>query len=168
MSIEIRRGNKVDLPASAPDGQPLFVEDTQEVYMGTGAAVVPIKIDSSNVIGGGQIIVTLTCGENINAFQAMVVHSDGLAYKADDATAADANRIVGVAITSATTGNPVNAQQTVVVNVGFLFTAGATVYLGSAGALVQTHSTGLFELPLGVALSASQLEIQIGTPIFYA
>ncbi len=54
MAIHIRHGNKVNLPTSAPESQPLFVDDTQEMYMGVGTSPpVPIKINASNIIGGG-------------------------------------------------------------------------------------------------------------------
>ena len=178
MSIQIRRGQKSDLPASAPDGQPLFVEDTQELYMGAVAGsppastVVPIKINAANIIGGGQTAITLTCGQNINAYQVVAVRSDGLAYIADASAVADANRIVGVATTSATTGNTISVQQVGVVNNnGFLFTAGESVFLGLVGALIQTvpsDTPGNFSVMMGVALSASQLELQIGTPVILA
>ena len=39
-NIRIRRGNKADLPASAPSGMPLWCEDTKELFMGTGTSVV--------------------------------------------------------------------------------------------------------------------------------
>ncbi len=39
-NIRIRRGNKADLPASAPSGMLLWCEDTKELYMGTGSSVV--------------------------------------------------------------------------------------------------------------------------------
>ncbi len=51
MPIQIRRGNLSDLPASAVDGQPLFTEDTHELYFGLGASVVPLTIDAANVNG---------------------------------------------------------------------------------------------------------------------
>ena len=35
-NIRIRRGAKKDLPASAPSGMPLWCEDAQELYIGTG------------------------------------------------------------------------------------------------------------------------------------
>ena len=39
-SIRVRRGNKANLPASAPSGMLLWCEDTKELYMGTGTSVV--------------------------------------------------------------------------------------------------------------------------------
>ena len=38
--IRLRRGNKSDLPTSAPSGMLLWCEDTQELYMGTGDSVI--------------------------------------------------------------------------------------------------------------------------------
>src|SRR5271157_3194284 len=169
MSIQIRRGDKANLPASASDGQPLFVEDTGELYMGTGAGVVPVKIDNSNVIGGGQVVLALTCGMNISAFQVVAVRGDGLAYVADAAAVADADRVIGMAITSATAGNPVSVQQAGKIdNVGWSFTPGKTVYLGLSGAPTESLNVGAFQLPVGVALSASNLEVAIGLPIIFA
>lgn len=39
-NIRVRRGNKADLPTSAPSGMLLWCEDTKELYMGTGDSVV--------------------------------------------------------------------------------------------------------------------------------
>lgn len=45
--IRIRRGNKSDLPVSAPSGMLLWCEDTEELYIGTGDSVIkPITADS--------------------------------------------------------------------------------------------------------------------------
>ena len=39
-NIRIRRGNKADLPLSAPSGMLLWCEDTKELYVGTGDSVI--------------------------------------------------------------------------------------------------------------------------------
>src|ERR1019366_5701877 len=51
MAIQVRKGNLIDLPGSAVDGQPLFTEDTHELYFGLGSSVVPLQIDAVNIIG---------------------------------------------------------------------------------------------------------------------
>lgn len=110
----------------------------------------------------GSLTTSLIAGQNINAFQAVAVHADGQAYLADAGTTADINRIVGVALNSASTGNAVEIIQLgTVSNNGFLFTPGQAVYLGLAGALVQVSNSGAFELALGIALSSSKLALQI-------
>lgn len=57
-TIRVRRGLKANLPASAALGEILLTTDTNELFRGTGAAVVPIEIDVANVLGllsGGKI-----------------------------------------------------------------------------------------------------------------
>jgi len=168
--LRIARGLKANLPVppnSFEPGRPYFCTDTHEMFIGTGlsTAMVPLV----TVATTDAVIITMVAGENINAYQAVAVHADGFAYKADAANTADADRVVGIAITSATLGNSLEVQQVGEIdNNGFLFVPGAWVYLGTGGALVQTPNAGAFELPLGVALSASKLEAQIGLPIITA
>jgi len=49
--ILIRRGNKSDLPAEAENGELLFAQDTNELFIGkgSGTAPIPIAIDINNV-----------------------------------------------------------------------------------------------------------------------
>lgn len=51
--IRFRRGNKANMPASAPSGMPLWCEDTKELYLGTGDNVELIgkNTDISNISG---------------------------------------------------------------------------------------------------------------------
>jgi hypothetical protein len=155
------------------NGVPNTTQDVLDIQQGanitvTSDAVGGVLISASSSVSN-IVKVTLTAGQNVNAYQVVAVHSDGLAYIASAATLADADRIVGVAITSALTGNPIDVQQVGTINnLGFSFTPGATVYLGLTGALVQTPNAGVFELPMGVATSASQLEVQMGLPIIFA
>ena len=39
-SIRVRRGNRANLPASAPSGMLLWCEDTKELFIGTGDSVI--------------------------------------------------------------------------------------------------------------------------------
>lgn len=48
--IQLKRGVKANLPASADTGEPMVTTDTHEVYIGTGAGVSPIKVDYTNVL----------------------------------------------------------------------------------------------------------------------
>jgi len=113
--------------------------------------------------------VTLTAGQNINAFMVITVNPDGRAYIASAATAADAGKIVGVATTSATTGNTIQVQMIGEVdNLGFNFTPGSQLFLGLNGALTTSPALGSFEQPIGVAASASRLLLTIGLPIVLA
>ena len=140
----------------------------------SGQKLVTFQNDGQGHISAAyapQELVTLTAGENINAYQVVIVKSDGLVWKADAATTAHAGAVIGIADTSATTGNPLNIQSSgVMLNMGWSWTVGARVYVGLGGALTQTvpSGSGNFEQVIGIALSATELDINIGTPIVLA
>jgi hypothetical protein len=170
--LRIARGLKANLPLppnAFEPGRPYFCTDTHELFIGAGLSSPMVSVNASFTADATAVVLNMTVGQNVNAYQAVAVHADGLAYIADAGNTADAGRIVGIAITSATTGNSLTVvQMGEIDNAGFLFTPGVRVYLGTSGALVQTPNAGAFELPLGVALSASKLEAQIGLPILTA
>ena len=45
-NIRLRRGAKVDLPSCAPSGTPLWCEDTQELFIGTGDGIAKIGVEN--------------------------------------------------------------------------------------------------------------------------
>ncbi len=49
-TIQVKRGLAANKPATAAAGEPVYLTDTQILHFGTGAAVVPLKIDASNVL----------------------------------------------------------------------------------------------------------------------
>lgn len=51
-SIKFKRGNKADLPKSAPSGTPLWCEDSHELYMGTGDGIS--KASKNDVINDNE------------------------------------------------------------------------------------------------------------------
>lgn len=51
-NIRIRRGAKKDLPASAPSGMPLWCEDAQELYIGTGNGLKKIETPDADTLDG--------------------------------------------------------------------------------------------------------------------
>lgn len=50
-TIQVKRGLAANIPASALAGEPVFTTDDQILHMGTGAAIVPVKIAAANVTG---------------------------------------------------------------------------------------------------------------------
>ena len=50
--IRLRRGNRANLPASAPSGMPLWCEDTQELFIGTGDGVKLIHTFDADTLDG--------------------------------------------------------------------------------------------------------------------
>jgi len=157
---------EVDVPAISVSSGPPSAGDF--IQLGPDG-----KIDPSFLPTGGStqaVVLTLTAGETINAYRAISVHSDGLAYYADYTVVADADRTVGISVSSALAGGQVQVQvRGEVDNVGFNFLAnGVTIYLGSTGLILQTpppDAPGTFSLPLGIVISASRLDLQIGLPI---
>ena len=51
-NIRIRRGKKANLPKSAPSGMPLWCEDTQELFIGTGSGVKLIHTFDADTVDG--------------------------------------------------------------------------------------------------------------------
>lgn len=51
-NIRIRRGNKADLPKSAPSGMPLWCEDTKQLYIGTGTGIQIIHTYDADTVDG--------------------------------------------------------------------------------------------------------------------
>jgi hypothetical protein len=124
---------------------------------------------TQNTAASSTETIALTTGENINAFQVVVVRGDGLAYIADSGDVENSSGVVGVAITSVQAGQVINVQQIGLIdNLGWSFVPGMTLYLGLIGALVQTPNAGVFELSMGTAISATQIREQIGEPIIFA
>jgi hypothetical protein len=63
--IQIKRGLRANVPATAAAGELVHTTDDQELSVGTGAAVVPIKIKAANVTGlinGGTQAVNAQTG----------------------------------------------------------------------------------------------------------
>nr|BDD48299.1 hypothetical protein 4 [bacterium] len=60
--IKFRRGEKIDLPASAPSGMPLWCEDTKELYIGTNDSVTPVIANNSNEVTAGYVPYSVNSG----------------------------------------------------------------------------------------------------------
>ena len=125
-------------------------------------------LDPSMVPGAVPVDhITLTAGSNVNAFQAIAIHSDGLAYPADASTTTDAGHVVGVAVTSATSGNTFIVQQAGNFdNNGWTFAPGNSVFLGFLGAMADSLPVGAtFQQTMGVSVSNTRLLVEVGLPI---
>jgi hypothetical protein len=53
--IQLKRGLKANIPASAAAGEPILTTDTHELSIGTGSAVTPVKVDWGNVLNQPSI-----------------------------------------------------------------------------------------------------------------
>lgn len=127
----------------------------------SGTQWVPQEIISTQSV--------LTAGMNVNQFQVVYVALDGKAYLASANNLATIN-VVGIAATSATTGNSFTVQLTGEIDSnGFGFAQGERVYVGDNGALVQAvPGDATYEYPIGTAVSPSRLFVELGLPIVLA
>ena len=121
-----------------------------------------LDIDLSGVGGGGDTI-QLVLGETATNNAVLCVSASGV-VKADkdDPTKV---RVVGFATASGNSGNSisvrVSAQQG-----GFTgLTAGSPVFLDNAGAVTQTVPTSGHAVRLGLALSATDILVELSQPI---
>ena len=77
--IRFRRGFKNDLPSYAPSGMPMWCEDTQELYLGTGTGLVqvgggrPLLDEFPMAVVGGYIGASCRALSNCMSIQAMPV-----------------------------------------------------------------------------------------------
>lgn len=105
-----------------------------------------------------------TAGTTLSAL--VVVYEEGGEVfslgKDDDA---HIDQLLGLTVTAASIGNPINVQRTGAVdNSGWAWTPGR-VYLGAGGALTQTPATGGNDVLIGRAVSATRLLLDIQDPI---
>ena len=69
--IRFRRGFKNDLPSYAPSGMPMWCEDTQELYLGTGTGLVQV---------GGKTMVSANGKQPFEIFYSMSTETPAGAY----------------------------------------------------------------------------------------
>jgi hypothetical protein len=106
-------------------------------------------------------------GAALSGHRVLVLNSLGQAEYASADSLADAVRLAGVSLTAASSGASITVQSAgLVEHSGWTFTPGALVYLGLAGALVESLPPGaVFSQVIGRALSATRLLVQLQPPI---
>jgi len=111
----------------------------------------------------GSDTILLTMAESVVMGNIVCASSAGI-VKADKDDA-DKTRVIGFSTESVNAGDPANIK--IMNQMGGLTSliAGSSVYLGSAGALTQTVPTSGHAVRLGVALSSTDLLIEIAQPI---
>lgn len=108
--------------------------------------------------------LTLVARENIPAYSAVAIDSTGKGYLPDKDVIADANRVAGVATTSALTG-----ESFVVLTDGTLLQAGTwtmgPLYVGDNGALTSTPPAAVYQLQMGTAVTTGEVLVRPQFPI---
>lgn len=139
----------------------------KEIQPGTG-----ILVDNTDprrpiitALGGGDSFLSLPAAGNVIAYRVVTTDADGLVIYGDAGTVAHQGRILGVCINSASAGgNVAIAQQGLVTNAGWNWTAGAELYVGLNGD-ITTQQVGAFSQNLGYAISATQIFIRLGRAV---
>ncbi len=104
--------------------------------------------------------------ETLSALRGVHELPSGQVALADAAQAAHVFALLGVTLTAADTGQPVNVQRTGVIDdQGWAWTTDQRVYLGQGGALVQQPPVTGFDVLVGMALSPTRLLLNIQDPI---
>ncbi len=112
----------------------------------------------------GGNAVQRVAGEVLSALR-VVYELDGEVFYLDPADAAHVDQVLGVTLTSALLGQPINVQSAGTLDdATWAFTPGP-VWLGAAGSLTQLPPAGGFDVLIGAAVSATRINLNIQEPI---
>lgn len=126
-----------------------------------------LVLTAANVAAGtGARVEHGTAGAAVTAGQVVYADSATNTYKLADNNSgtAAARAPFGIALHAASTGQPLQVQTTGPITIGATLTAGVAYYLsGTPGAIcpVADLVTGMYPTALGIAISATQLDINI-------
>jgi hypothetical protein len=118
--------------------------------------------------GGGSIGLAFTAlaGEALSGHQAVVLAADGMAYRADRATASNMGRVAGITLNAAALGASVNIMRSgQVIEPSWSWTPFLPIFLGHLGALTQVAPTDGFLIVLGSALDATSMFVNPNPPL---
>ena len=111
----------------------------------------PIASDAAGVSFRVQARQAIVAG------QVACIDADGLAVLASADNLVHASSGFAIATESVVAFATVELRRVGIVDGGWAFTPGRRVYLGLAGELTQSPSAGLYQLDVGLALTASRL-----------
>lgn len=138
------------------------------VYEERGVPVIELAYDYDNYDIVSDVLV-LESAENISSYMAVAVDNTGKAVKASADNFDHSQVILGLARQSVLTGEMLKiVQEGPVINNSWSWTPGLPIYLGLAGALTQSRDIGLFQIQLGVAISATKIELEMKDSIIFA
>lgn len=112
---------------------------------------------------GGAAVQRLS-GETLSALRA-VYELDGEVYALDYRDAAHIDLLLGVTLTAADQGQPVNVQRLGAVDDGGWNWQPGRVWLGADGALTQAPPTDGFDVLIGTAVASGRLLLNLQDPL---
>ena len=112
---------------------------------------------------GGSALQRLA-GETLSALR-LVYELDGEVFALDSGDADHIDMLLGITLTAAAAGEPVNVQRYgVIYDAGWSWTPGR-VWLGVDGRLTQTPPADGFDVLIGAATSATRITLNLTDPI---
>lgn len=112
---------------------------------------------------GGAAVQRVT-GETLSALRA-VYELGGQVFTLDYRDEAHIDLILGITLTAADAGAPINVQRSGALDDGGWNWTPGRVWLGADGALTQTPPADGFDVLLGAAVSATRITLNITDPI---
>ena len=114
---------------------------------------------------GGQVLQR-TAGQDLSALMVVYEGENGAVWPADPQVADDVLALVGVTVSAAAGGTPVNVQRMgFIEDSGWQWQPGKRVFLGHQGRLTQEPPQSGYDVLIGAALSATRLLLNIQDPI---
>ena len=153
-------GCRVAIEAAAV---PVVIETDAE-YAVTHDMAPEVRLISSGDQGPpgppGGVVIQRSAGHLISALR-VVYEASGLVYVLDYRDADHIDMLLGITLTAATAGEPVNVQRSGVLDdAGWAWTPGR-VWLGADGRLTQTPPTDGFDVLIGAATSATRITLNL-------
>lgn len=108
--------------------------------------------------GDAADVPTFEAGENLSAKRAIRVEND-LAYYADGSNASQAGKALGVSVGAVSAGDTVTVRMTGMITEPTWTLTEGPVFVGSNGQLTQSLAGLAFIQQIGVAVSATQINI---------
>lgn len=132
-------------------------------------ATGPDGVLDESVLPASASSFTLTAlansGSSISGDRVIKANGDGSVSYADCSVSGDGSKAIGITTTAASAGASLNYQaQGTVSYSGWSWVPGP-VYLSTSGQLTQTAPTSGFVLVVGVAITATKLQVGVGIPI---
>jgi hypothetical protein len=139
------------------------VESPAEVTVVTAGDQGPPGVPGEPGPAGGSAFQR-TAGEITSALR-VLYEQGGQVYALDYRDTAHIDLILGISLTAAAAGQPLNVQRSGVLDdAGWSWTPGR-VWLGANGALTQTPPVDGFDVLIGTAVSATRITLDITDPI---
>lgn len=104
-------------------------------------------------------------GQTLSALHVVYEAGDGTVFRLDPSDDDHIDRLLGVTITAADEGAPINVQRSGQLDDASWSWTPGRVWLGQSGALTQTPPADGFDVLIGTAVSATRLILNIQDPI---